>query len=225
MIKKIEVMNIELDNYSTREAMLLVETFLNNTVLNVIEEVSMRLLVDAKEDGELQESIRSFDLAIPGDREILVEAGYDNSPQINDVDNDNFFHEFAKRVIRNKKSVFLLGQTEEDVEKLQEYLKGDYERMNIIGMSYLDKYQDDLGIINEINIAAPDVILSVIPSPGQERFIAEQKQRLHAKLWYGMNAKYLTRKSGNKVALFAKTLVGRMLFKRGLSDYNNTEEE
>ena len=40
-------------------------------------------------------------------------------------------------------------------------------------------------VINEINGAEPDCIISVLPYPEQERFITEAKALLNARLWIG----------------------------------------
>lgn len=223
MIKKINVMGIELDNYSSREAMMLVETFLNNTVLNTIEEVPLQVLVQAKENEDVRQSIRALDLAIPGDREILVEAGYGNSRQINDVEENSFFHEFIRRVIRNKKKVFLLGETQAVVDELTTVLKEDYERLQIIGSCCLERFKDDAGVINEINSQAPDVILSALPSPKQELFILEQKGRLHAKIWYGMNNNVRIRKGKERLIQMIRTMVGRVIFRHQILKYQRKE--
>ena len=71
MIKKIEILGIQLDNYTVREATRKVEEYLNNTVMNTIESISMQMLVMAGEDEALKESIENLDLAIISEKEIL----------------------------------------------------------------------------------------------------------------------------------------------------------
>ncbi len=209
MIKKIELMGISLDNYPAREAMILMETFLNNTVLNTIEEVSVRMLLEAKNDEMVHRSIEELDLAIPGDEEILMQADYGQSQQMRDIKSNAFFHEFARRVIRNKKSVFLLGENEEDLTKLRKYLENHYPLMNIIGDRIFEDNTECANIVNDINALTPEVILSVLPSPRQEWFILGQKSRIHAKIWYGMNDYY---KKGEGAASF-KEQIGKWLWK------------
>ncbi len=207
LVKRIDVMNVELDNYSMREAMLLVETFLNNTVLNTIEEVTLRMVMQAENDDIVEECIQTLDIAVPGQKEIF------EGKASKDLLGNRFFYEFAKRVIRGKKTVFLLGKKEEDLQVLRRYLEHGYERLQIVGESFLEKYSDDAGVINEINIQAPDVILSVIPSPEQEHFIMEQKGRLHAKVWYGMNSDYLSQNCYDRLRRKVVNLIEKITFK------------
>ena len=42
MLKKIDILGIEVDNYTVREAMMQVENYLDNTVMNTIETIDAR---------------------------------------------------------------------------------------------------------------------------------------------------------------------------------------
>ena len=44
MINKIDILGMDIDNYTVREAMLEVEVYLNNTVMNTIETIDMKML-------------------------------------------------------------------------------------------------------------------------------------------------------------------------------------
>ena len=50
MIKKIDILGIQLDNYTVREAIMRVEAWYDNNMLNVIEMVSMQILTDSETD-------------------------------------------------------------------------------------------------------------------------------------------------------------------------------
>ena len=39
MLKKIDILGIEVDNYTVREAMMQVENYLDNTIMNTIETI------------------------------------------------------------------------------------------------------------------------------------------------------------------------------------------
>lgn len=221
MKRKINIMDMELDNYTIRESMAMVETFLNHTVLHTIEEVSMNMIVHAEQDDAVKQCIQSLDIAIPGEKEILSRAGYVTY----DVENNNFFHEFAKRLMRNKKTVFLIAEREEGLTTLRDFLAREYERLHIIGECFLESFTEEIGAINEINIQAPDVILSVISSPRQELFLTEHKDLLHAKIWYGMNGEYYKPKGGQKVIHMLHVLMRKMAFHRRLLDYQKQKTQ
>ena len=109
------------------------------------------------------------------------------------------------------------------VDELTTVLKEDYERLQIIGSCCLERFKDDAGVINEINSQAPDVILSALPSPKQELFILEQKGRLHAKIWYGMNNNVRIRKGKERLIQMIRTMVGRVIFRHQILKYQRKE--
>jgi len=220
--KKIEVMNIKLDNYPMREAMMLVETFLNNTVLNTIEEISRPMIVTAAGDAEVKECIEALDLAVPGDKEILAEAGVSTSIVER---NNSFFYEFAKRVVRNNKKVFVLSEDEEGIARAKKFLAEGYGRMEVLGTCALSDYAEEAGVINEINILMPDVILSVLSSPMQEKFLLRHKGHLHAKVWYGMNNEGLIDHESGRARRKIRRIMRRLAFRRYVSDYEKNKSE
>ena len=51
----------------------------------------------------------------------------------------------------------------------------------------MERYQEDEdAAVNDINAVSTDVIVSVLPSPRQEYFLANHKDKLAATIWYGM---------------------------------------
>lgn len=224
MIKKIELLGTKIDNYSVKESMLLVETYLNNNVMNTIESVSMKMLVQAEENENLKQTIESLDLAMPGERDILLAAGIKSAQRMKEVSDNAFFMEFAKRIVRNHKKVCLLGETRDRLNHLLDFITQYYERMNIVGCLTLEECSGDIaGTINEINILAPDIILSVLPTPTQEEFLAEQLGKLDAKLWYGLGDNYMKRNGFSRVTDGFHKIVGKAVFHSKLTKYKQEE--
>jgi N-acetylglucosaminyldiphosphoundecaprenol N-acetyl-beta-D-mannosaminyltransferase len=80
-----------------------------------------------------------------------------------------------------------LGETEKEVILAKEFIEGEFPRTIICGMFTLEHCGgDEDAIINDINAEATDVIISVLSSPRQEYFLANHKDKLSAKLWYGV---------------------------------------
>lgn len=226
MIKKIEILGMQLDNYTVREAMLQVEEYLNNTVMNTIEAVSMEMLVKSQTDEALKECIAGLDLAIIIDKEILKAAGVNSAQRMKETVENDFFKEFMKRAARNNRMVYLLGNTGTDIEKLQEFLSENYGKLKICGEYALENCNGDWdNVINEINIAEPEIILSGLPTPEQEYFLKENKEKLNVKIWYGLGEQYNRKKGVSVVAEFVKKLIHKGMMQSMLSRYEKDEEE
>ena len=82
MIKKVDILGIQLDNYTVREAIMCVERYLSNNMLNTIESVSMQMLIDSETDPVLKKVLGSLDLAVIGEKEIIQAAGLGNMQRI-----------------------------------------------------------------------------------------------------------------------------------------------
>lgn len=226
MIKKLEILGIELDNYTVREAMRQVEIYLNNTVMNTIEDISMEMLVKAREDDALKGCIESLDLAIINEKEILKAAGVDSPQRMKETVEKQFFSEFMKRIIRNNKTVYLFGETGQQIENLRKFLGDNYERLHIVGSYALENCVGDIDcVVNEINIVSPDIIFSVLSIPQQEYFLMENKGKMNAKVWYGLGSDYEKAHGVSYIRGIAKRILHKGMLKSMLSKYNQEKCE
>ena len=133
MIKKVDILGIQLDNYTVREAIMCVERYLSNNVLNTIESVSMQMLIDSETDPVLKKVLGSLDLAVIGEKEIIQATGIGNMQRIKETEENDFYFEFFKRIERNKKSVFLLANTEEKLEAAKQELLEAFPKLIFAG--------------------------------------------------------------------------------------------
>ncbi len=116
------------------------------------------------------------------------------------------------RTVCDARTVYLLGETREQLSLLEEFLNEGYQGLQALGSYALSECEGDFDkAINEVNIAAPDIILSVIPTPAQEYFLKDHKEKLNAKVWYGLGDHYFDKKGVLEVAGFA-----RKLFHKGM---------
>ena len=198
MIKKIDILGMQLDNYTVREAMMLVENYLSGDRLNTIEYVSAQMLLSTEEDTVLRDVIASLNLAVISDREIIQVAGEATMQRIRETEENDFFQEFFKRVERNRKSIYILGETKDAIAKMKEKLAQEFPKVELCGEYAVEECVGDLeAVINDMNVKTPDVIVSVLPAPEQEHFLAEHKDKMNANVWYGIgNIGELEKKRG-----------------------------
>ena len=76
------------------------------------------------------------------------------------------------------------------------------------------------GVINEMNAATPDVIISIIPSPGQEHFLVEHRDKINANLWYGIGGFEVHRKR-SRIKGFFWNLIHRVRLKNSIEKYES----
>ena len=221
MIREIIVAGIKFNNYSVREMLAQIEKNLHDNVFTSVQEVYMKTLLMAKEDAVLKEAVESIDLTVIAETGILDAANQLTLFRKREIEGNDFFLQFMKRVERNGMTLFLLGESEKEIERVCEYLSDEFPRIKMVGAKQLE---DTMGaqerVINEINMLSPNVVLSVLPSPKQELFIAEHRKMLSANLWYGIGEGKVSGRS-NRFNKF----VMRMLRKRELLKCANDREE
>ena len=193
MIKQIQILGMTFPNYSLRDELQLAQEALRSERLCMFLTMSMQSLMKVSSSGSEEEKsfVEQADLIVVEDPEILSVAGITSNQRIREASDHLFFAELMKRLQRGQQQIYLVASKNAALEKIKEILGERYEKLHIVGQYSIEEYPDDLDrMINEINSAAPDVILSVMPTPGQEEFLMKNRSKLLAKLWYGLGENY-----------------------------------
>ncbi|MBQ6844994.1 MAG: WecB/TagA/CpsF family glycosyltransferase [Agathobacter sp.] len=202
MIKEITVAGTKLNSYTTLENLTRIGNNLDNNVFTGIEEVYMRTLLMAKEDKVVKEALESMDVTIVAENEILDAVGENTILRRHEIERREFFFQLMRILERNGYTVYILGDEVKEVEETCQYLTDEFSRLKLVGAKALEENQgSEEGVVNDINMIAPDVIISILPSPMQEGFFVEHKSKFSARIWYGAGYHKIT---GGKHTLGAK---------------------
>lgn len=188
MIKEIRVAGVTLGNYTTRESLMKIDKAFYEEKFTTVEEINMRALFLAGEDAVVKKVIESVDITVITETGILDVAGEHSLNRKYEIEENEFFFQFLRRIERNSKRVLFLGETEEEVALARNYIKEEFPRMMICGAFVLENCKgDEDAVVNNINAETVDVIISVLSSPRQEYFLADHKDKLSARIWYGID--------------------------------------
>lgn len=225
MVKKIRLIGMEMDNFTLQEEMTQSETFYDRQELNIIRTVSIKVLSQAAESQAVRDGIRQADLLVVGDREILTEAGIYSSRRLREASEHGFMREFLSRMIYRQSSFFLTAQNQEELDDFREFISAEYENMKIVGEYVLDVCEGDHDIIvNEINAAAPDVVLSILPSPEEDAFLLQEKEKIRARVWYSLTTEYRNMKKKPSFIFWFQQLIHKGRFKNAVHHYEDRYE-
>ena len=215
-------MGMELDNYSNRESLSVMEGFLKDTAMNYVQMVNMEHLMLAESDENIKNALTDADLTIVGDKAILEAAGAARLQRINETENGNFFVDFLKRLYRGGYGVYLLGDTQQDIEALEKFFGENFEHLQIKGCAALgDDISEGEKLVNDINIVLPDVIISAVSSPRQEIFLNSHKNQICAKLWYGIGMQKPHNRKTYRIRKFARRVISSRIFHHKVNKFNN----
>ncbi len=213
-----------MDNYSVRESMLMLEKALSTRMFTIVEEVNMNMLLLAKENEIVREAIETVDMAVISDVEILKAVEEPSLQRRHETEEKAFFVQLMKRLERNKKSIFLLGETEKEIEIAAEYIGEEFPHIRILGRQALESTSGATeGIVNDMNMIVPDAIISVLPTPLQEEFLMEHRGMISTNLWYGIGQGHFNARKRNMKTAILKWIRSQRLMEYIKKDLGQEE--
>lgn len=225
-MRKINLLGIQFQDYTTREALKIANQYMNNGALNTISFVSTQILVEAGEHAQQKEWIENMDLLICDEPDILHASGNATRNRLKEIESGEFTKELINRIARNRKRVFLLADSEKRMEQLKTELSLIRDDLRLEGEYILTDYSKGTEtLINEINDLVPSVIISRFPYPVQEQLMYENRKMINADIWLALPEHKLVHTG--KRSRYAKILMlfYKKTFKKKLSQYNNEKAE
>ena len=117
-MQKINLPGMNLTDYSLRESISITDRFLGSGSLNTVLFISAKILVGTGTFTEWKTWIGDADLIIWSDPEIVRQAGIRAKDRIHEVENQEYIKAVLKRLGKGKKALYLLAESEEELEKL-----------------------------------------------------------------------------------------------------------
>lgn len=196
MEKKMNVLNVQMDDFSAKDAMKAMMEYMQTETVNTVEIVSADILMRAAQTKGLKENIEKLDLVLAGDESILEAAGVTEKKKLQEARSRVFVKMALRYFHKSRLKMFVLADSEEETANLRQYLAQEYGGIEIVGSEVVpaDESADDM-ITNRINGAEADVVLASLGSPKQEAFIDRCRNVLSVRLWFGI---------GRETALFPK---------------------
>lgn len=223
MKRAIQILGLNIDNYSLREELGFVQNAFADHRFRYILTVSMQTLLLTGTNPAVKDCVEQADLIVVDDVEILKQAKIYSNQRNREIEEQLFMKEFMKRMVRSERKLFLVAQTDRDVEKLKKFLSEKYEKLQIIGQYSIEACSGDLDhLINEINSASIDVVISVLPSPVKEEFLNDAKNKIDAKIWYSIGENYALQQEQMSLGMRIRYWFHKRWFKLHVNNYQET---
>ena len=186
MNEKIQVLGLGIDNLTAKDAVKRVVSYMETEPVNVVEMVTMNTLGKFQQDETAAELFEHFDIALASDKGILEAAGVTDERRLKEVDELLFIKMVMRFLHKNSSRVFLLAEDMADLQKLEMYMQEDYSNLQVVGTATMEENaaSDDM-LLNLVNGAEAECILSALPSPVEEQFIFRNQALVNAKVWLG----------------------------------------
>lgn len=214
MKNKIEVLGVEIDHYTAKEAMEKAMEYMQTEPIHVIELVTMNTLIQFLR-AEQKFSFDEFDMMLAGNRTILEAAGVTDAVYLKEIENNLFVKMLLQFWHKNKTRVFLLSEDETSLKDLREYLQTKYPKMVIVdGASMEENQESDDMLINKVNGAEVECVIAEIDALEQKEFIVRNRSLLNAKVWLGMTDEFRGKWQKVSVKHRLKRFLNRQLLKK-----------
>ncbi len=181
-MKRLSVMGVRLKDYSVRESMRRINTYLNNDKCNTIDFVTHDLLLNAAGSEELKQNIENMDMTLMTTADILSAGGVESYYREREILSNLFLKGLFRKLEKEKRKIFLISENPEKMELLKNGISKFATELNING-EYVteEKVGGDDGIVNEVNSVLPEVVFINLSSPEAEKFVAANRSRMNVK--------------------------------------------
>lgn len=133
----------------------------------------------ARKNRRLMEAFREASLVLAGDRGIFAAAEILGEPLHYKMSGVDFASALLARLSSEGRSFFLLGSKPQEVNEQAQRLALRYPGLKIAG-SADGQFVDDEELIEQINLACPDLLLVCLSSPKQELWVNKTYSQLNA---------------------------------------------
>ncbi|MGN0333688.1 MAG: WecB/TagA/CpsF family glycosyltransferase [Lachnospiraceae bacterium] len=215
MNNRINVLDINIDKFTAKQAMKCFIEFMQTDPVDVIEMVTVENLMQMNETPDLKGSVRDFELILAGESMILESAGVTDKDYLLETEKQTFLKMLFRYLHKNHKRVYLLVDTQEEGQALYHYLEHHYRGVQIGGMAkVVDEDRADDMVVNAVNGADIDCVISTMSSPLQEDFILKNRSILNAHVWLGLGKEVLDlKKTGIMLGRFTQFITKKIFQK------------
>ncbi len=186
-MQKVNILGLELNDHTKKESIEMAQWFLNNGTLDVVLYVDHDVLTEAGSDEELCRWLESAGLTQWASLDILEAAGVAGNGRCREVENREFLGDLLHMAERDHKTVFLLSDSDGQIEYLRRTLRQIQPDLMIAGATIAGSDDEEIkNDINEINSVSPAIVIARMDLRKQLKWLHGSDNMVNAALWLGM---------------------------------------
>jgi N-acetylglucosaminyldiphosphoundecaprenol N-acetyl-beta-D-mannosaminyltransferase len=183
----VEIMGVKIFSGSFDSAIDQMIQFLNEEKLHMICTPNTEFIMRAQDDHEFKTILNASDLNIPDGFGLILASKLNGLGIEEKIAGVEFMERTLKYCHQENRSIFLFGGSPESLENAAENIRAQFEGISVVGTRHgYFKPEDDRGILEEINLASPDVLFVALGSPKQERWINRYRDQLKVRVAIGV---------------------------------------
>ena len=223
-MQKFTILGITLYDYGAREALRNTDRFLGSGGLNTVAYISSAQIAWASRDEELKESVEQLDMTVCTEPDLLEAAGIAARSRIREIDEKVYLRELLRKLSRNRNSVYLLADTQPDLEVLEDLIQEYQGNLYIRGHGTYEAFgRQPERLVNELNDVVPDAVISRMPWPMDIVLMKEYGQYVNARLWVSLPYGAVSWVQNPSFWARLKRKFHYRLFEKRVQEYNSKE--
>lgn len=182
--ERIDVLGVKFDNLSMDEAVERALALLAERRAAYVVTPNPEIVLACREDPEAAQAVAGADLTIPDGIGIIYGARLLKTPLKERVPGIDFTTRLLEILGERGGSVFLLGSKPGVAERAWERLHARFPGLRLAGL-HDGYFQDDGPVLEQVNAAAPDLMMVCLGAPKQEKWMRANAPRLRVGLMVG----------------------------------------
>lgn len=185
--KTVDILGVNVDSITFADALDRAEALVKKDGVSMIFTPNPEIVMCAKEDEELKNILNSADLCTADGIGVVYASKILGKPVPERVAGFDLVCALLERLSKTGEEVFLFGAKPGVAEAAKTKMEEKYPGLVISGThnGYF-KPEDEAGIIEEINGSGAKLLLVCLGAPKQEKWIAQNRDRLNANLCMGV---------------------------------------
>lgn len=185
--KTVDILGVNVDSITFADALDRAEALVKKDGVSMIFTPNPEIVMCAKEDEELKNILNSADLCTADGIGVVYASKILGKPVPGRVAGFDLVCALLERLSKTGEGVFLFGAKPGVAEAAKTKMEEKYPGLVISGThnGYF-KPEDEAGIIEEINGSGAKLLLVCLGAPKQEKWIAQNRDRLNANLCMGV---------------------------------------
>ncbi len=187
MRKTKDILGIQVDAVTMKEAVDRVGSFVSEGGAHTIYTPNAEIMMAAQRDPELKEILKKADMLVADGAGVVLASKLLGRPVPEKVSGVDLVREVFKAYAANGLSCYLFGAKPGVAQEAADRIKAEYPGLRIAG--FRDGYfneQDEAGIINDISQSSPDILLVALGAPKQEKWISSHLDKLNSRVCIGV---------------------------------------
>lgn len=214
----INIFGVPVDWMNVEHFLSKLQGFFQDDRLNLAALITQQRLLKIARDEEWRIRYRCMDLNLVSEKELFDELGADALEVVEELQSNVFFDRIFWQIVKHELRVFILGDNHEKTSLFLSYLSENYTNMKLTGSLSLDEGISADGILNRINVAAPDLILGGLDGDAADLFVLENQTKIYGRLWLSLGEIHSLQKAAGFKSGFLDEKKLKFQLRQALSD-------